>query len=343
MIKNKYPWLESAWADLAARCERLPHALLIAGPAGIGKRALAEHLAMSLLCETPANGAEPCGTCSACRWFGDGNHPDYRAVLPEILQIDPDLEAESVDAATEGGGRSKAAPSKVIKIGQVRALDGFLNVGTHRAGRRVLLIYPADALTTDAANALLKTLEEPPPDTYYLLVTSHPAEVLPTIRSRTSRVMVGRVPAAQAVSWLAAQGVANPEQALADAGGAPLPALDADPEATLRDILIESLATGKAFDPVVLAEKCEKAGPLKLATWLSRWVSDLLLARAGAAVRYHPAQARALGAMAGRMEEGALHDYFRRLMRQRRVAEHPLNARLYAEDLLIDYARLVPR
>jgi DNA polymerase-3 subunit delta' len=345
LFQLPFPWLKSDWESLAARLVRLPHALLLTGPEGIGKRALAQTLAQALVCENPGRQALPCGECPACRWFADGNHPDFRAILPEILQGagESDGEAEGDEFADAGPARSRAGPSKVIKIAQVRALDDFLAIGTHRAGRRVVLIYPADAMTVDAANAVLKMLEEPPPATYFLLVTARPADLLPTIRSRTSRIVVRRPQVADACAWLAGQGIARPEQALADAGGAPLLAAEADPDAGLRDMLLDALATGRPFDPVSLAEKCEKAGSLKITTWLSRWIADLEFARAGVSVRYHPSRSNAVVALAARMPAPGFLEFYRRLMRQRRVAEHPLNARLYTEDLLIDYARLVPR
>lgn len=323
--------------------ERLPHALLLVGAAGIGKRALAEHFAQSLLCETPSAGCHPCGECGACRWFADGNHPDYRAVIPEILQPDPELAAAADDGpvAEPGGAKSKSAPSKVIKIGQIRALDGFFNVGTHRSGRRLLLVYPADTLNTDAANALLKVLEEPPPATHFLLVTSRLSDVLPTIRSRCTRMSVSRPDPSVVLEWLRGQGVGDPVSALAEAGGAPLQAAEGDPAADFHEVLLGALCAPRPLDPVVLAEKCEKAGAPNIALWLSRWVSDVLRCGTGGEVRYHPKQAAVLAGLARTASTSALHGYYRRLMQQRRVADHPLNSRLYTEDLLIDYARVI--
>ncbi len=321
---------------------RLPHALLLSGPAGIGKRVLAEYFAQSLLCENLAASGEPCDQCAACHWFADGNHPDYRAVLPEALQPESAPPGDATtDASNEAfGTKSKTAPSKVIKIGQVRALDGFFNIGTHRAGRRVVVVYPADSLNVDAGNALLKTLEEPPANTLFLLVTSRINDVLPTIRSRCAKLPLGRPAPARTLAWLAAAGVRDPESALAEAGGAPLAAAIADPDADFRETLLGALAGERAIDPIALAEKCEKAGATNLCVWLARWTSDLVLCESGLDVRYHPSQERALKAAAKRMHAAALHAYYRRLMRMRRVSEHPLNARLFAEELLIDYARL---
>ena len=323
--------------------ERLPHALLLVGPPGIGKRALAEYFAQSLLCESPAADGHPCGECGGCRWFADGNHPDYRAVIPEILQPDPDPgpDSEVGTGAEAGASKSKTAPSKVIKIGQIRALDGFFNVGTHRSGRRLLMLYPADTLNTDAGNALLKVLEEPPPATHFLLVTSRLSDMLPTIRSRCTRIHVQRPDTAITLDWLRAQGVADPLSALAESGGAPLHAVDTDPAADLHEMLMCALCAARPLDPVVLAEKCEKAGAPKIVLWLSRWVSDVLRCGSGGEVRYHPKHAAAIATLARTTSVPALQGYYRRLMRQRRVAEHPLNSRLYAEDLLIDYARVI--
>lgn len=342
MKKLPYVWLDVGWSQLLAMRPRLPHALLLSGPAGIGKRALAEYFAQSLLCENLSAGSEPCGECGACRWFADGNHPDYRAVLPETLQPESSQLGDiSADANTDAGGaKSKTAPSKVIKIGQIRALDVFFNVGTHRAGRRVVVIYPADALNVDAGNALLKTLEEPPANTLFLLVTSRVNEVLPTIRSRCAKLPLARPARADILVWLASQGIRDPESTLAEAGGAPLAAAIADPDADFRETLLGALAGDRAIDPIALAEKCEKAGATNICVWLARWTTDLVLCESGLDVRYHPKHGRALKAAVGRMQVPALHAYYRRLMRMRRVSEHPLNTRLFAEELLIDYARL---
>ena len=346
MKKLKFNWLEGGWGELQAARDRLPHALLIHGAADIGKRDLAEHFAQSLLCEKPIDTGHPCGACLACGWFAEGNHPDFRLVLPEILQADDgNVEAEeSVEKTTKTKN-----PSKEIKIEQIRRLDSFFNVGTHRGGARVVLIYPADALNVPASNALLKTLEEPAPGTVFLLVTSHPEQVLPTIRSRAAKFIVRAPDAATCVAWLTEQGVEHPEQRLAEAGGAPLAALRAtsdDVHKAERETLIDALAAsgaaiGSALDPLMLAEKCDKAGNENLVLWLMRWVADLAYVRqTGAEPRYYPARAKAIAALSALYDARTLHRYYRNLLEARRVAGHPLNTRLFAEELLIAYARL---
>ncbi|TYZ44051.1 DNA polymerase III subunit delta', partial [Ralstonia solanacearum] len=158
-----YPWQSADWTRLQAMRAKLPHAILLSGQAGTGKRDFAMHFAQGLLCDTPTADGRPCQTCAACNWFAQGNHPDFHLVRPEAMEDSPDTEKDA-----EG---KKKAPSKIIRMEQVRQLIEAIGVGTHRAGLRVVVLYPLDALQTEGANALLKTLEEPPQDTVFLLVT----------------------------------------------------------------------------------------------------------------------------------------------------------------------------
>ena len=146
------------------------------------------------------------------------------------------------------------------------------------------------------------------------------------------------------VRWLGEQGVAQAAERLAEAGGAPLAALrsrDDDVHQAERADLIEALGSTE-FDALRAAERCDKAGNENLVLWLMRWVTDLIYVRQmGAAPRYHPALEGAVRACAARANAHGLHGYYRRLAAARRVASHPLNPRLFAEELLIDYARLI--
>ena len=162
-----YPWQADDWSRLQQLRSHWPHALLLHGQAGIGKLRFAQHLAQGLLCEAQQPNGEPCGHCAACGWFSQGNHPDYRIVVPDALAAErgpasADDSADKADKADGDEGRKTRAPSKEIRIEQVRALLDFSGVGSHRGGMRVVVLYPAEALNVAAANALLKTLEEPP-------------------------------------------------------------------------------------------------------------------------------------------------------------------------------------
>ena len=313
----------------------MPHAILIHGPAGIGKVEFARALAAALLCEAP-RGPEACGSCPSCHWFSQGNHPDFREIVPEAAAEDDDGEGAEAE-----GARAEKAKSVVIKVDQIRAVSDFIALTTHRDGYRVLLLHPAEALQPASANALLKTLEEPPPRTLIALVSDRPARLLPTIRSRCRLLALAPPPRAGAIEWLRSEGVAQPEVALAAAGGAPLLARDlAQPEeAELRRRLVAELARPGGADAVQFAAGVERTTVERTIWWMQTWVHDLLRARLSGDVRHHGEHAAAIRARARTVDVDALFELDRELAEARRLATHPLNARLLSEHLLMAYNR----
>ncbi|HIE5937394.1 TPA: DNA polymerase III subunit delta' [Pseudomonas aeruginosa] len=196
-----YPWQQALWSQLGGRAQHA-HAYLLYGPAGIGKRALAEHWAAQLLCQRPA-AAGACGECKACQLLAAGTHPDYFVLEPE--------EAE-----------------KPIRVGQVRDLVGFVVQTAQLGGRKVVLLEPAEAMNVNAANALLKSLEEPSGDTVLLLISHQPSRLLPTIKSRCVQQACPLPGAAASLEWLARALPDEPAEALEEllalSGGSPLTA-----------------------------------------------------------------------------------------------------------------------
>ena len=330
---NKFPWLTGAWRELSQRRPALPHALLIHGRPGLGKTALARAFGQGLLCEAPDSDGYPCGACPACRWFEQGNHPDFRQVEPEALAANPTSEGE-------GPGKGAAAPSRQIKVDQIRELQEFLTIGTHRGGARVILVRPAEAMNAATANALLKSLEEPPPGTVFLLVSSAPDRLLPTVRSRCQRIAVPAAAAEDALPWLKAQGLKDPEAALRHAGFAPLAALEEDGESVrTREALTACLARRDAT-ALDLADACQGAAPEAVVGWLQKWAYDLVAARTGGAIRYNLRQESALRAIAAALPGPALLRFERSLLAARAIALHPLNPRLFLEEIFLRYAQL---
>ncbi len=328
-----FPWHTAALERLVAQRERLPHALLVQGAAGIGKTRFAQALAAALLCETPRNGLA-CGECPSCRWFGQGNHPDYREVVPEAAEEDEGAEEEA-------GGKADKPKSLVIKIEQVRALADFMALSTHRAGWRVLVLHPAEALHPNAANALLKTLEEPPPRTLIVLVSDRPARLLATIRSRCRPLALPMPAPAEALAWLRAEAVAEPQSALAAAGGAPLLArAQAEPdEAQFRRRLVAELAKPGGADALQFAGNVDREGVERLIHGMQTWVHDLVRVRLAGKPRHHVGEAAALAARARSSDLERLFALDRELAEARRLAAHPLNPRLLTEHLLTAYNR----
>ncbi|MGH8801286.1 MAG: DNA polymerase III subunit delta', partial [Casimicrobiaceae bacterium] len=165
-MSEALPWQRELIAQWLARRDAWPHALLVTGGPGIGKRILAQTLAEALLCEHPRADGSACGNCPGCHYTGAEQHPDLQRVEP-------------VDRDNDGNTR----PAQWIDVKRIRELTAWTQLTSHRGGARAAVIVPADRMNASAANALLKTLEEPPAGTFLLLVTAQPGRLPATIVS----------------------------------------------------------------------------------------------------------------------------------------------------------------
>ena len=330
---NIFSWQINDFHQLAQRLASLPHALLFKGPAGIGKRAFARAVAQGLLCEKRSAPLTACGTCGACHWFETENHPDFRMLQPEI--------AESNDSG-DNSEPSDKKKNRYISIAQVRSLTDFINISAHRNGHKIVLIQPAEAMNVNAANALLKNLEEPPPNMHFLLVSDRPNMLPATIRSRCQQLALRPPTAQEATLWLAKSGSAQPELALAQTGGAPLLAAELDTAEywLSRQQFLDGL-TSRTFDPLVLAERFATQPIPQMVNWLQRWSYDLASISFSQRLRYNPDRKDALISAVKRMKTIEILRFHRELVRFQRIVNHPLNPRLLLEDLLLRYGQLM--
>jgi DNA polymerase-3 subunit delta' len=326
-----YPWHKMEFHALLGRRDSLPHALLLRGPQGIGKLALAEALAEALLCEIPCADGAACGRCTACGWMGQGSHPDFR-------RLEPESEAE---AAAEQTGEKREKASHQISVDQVRGIANFVNVSSHRGGVKVTLIHPAESLNANAANALLKSLEEPPPRTYFLLVAHRWHHLLPTLKSRCQHVALAPPSAKAAHEWLKQQGSRNPELALAQAGGAPLIAATLDESYwSQREGFLRAIS-GRTPDALAIAEQIRDQAPETVVAWLQKWSFDLVCHKATGKIRYNPDFAAVIGGLAQHVDLVEGVRFLRHTVRLQGIVAHPLNARLFFEEVLLKYAALI--
>jgi DNA polymerase-3 subunit delta' len=329
------PWQRETVAQWVARRGTWPHALIVTGRRGIGKRALADALAAALLCERPRADGAACGECPSCGYVRAGQHPDFFVVEPVKLD-------------DEGN----AKPQQWIEVDAIRALTAWSQVTSHRGGARVALLDPAERMNASAANALLKTLEEPPADTFLILVASQPGRLPATVLSRCQRLVAPQPSASDARAWLVGRGVAEPDSALARAGFAPLAALalaGSDSRAE-RERWLGAFADPAGLSVAAWGARIEQV-PRELrrdclvavVEWLDSWCTDLARVRAGAPARFHPDLAGELAALAKSVAPRALFRYHRNLMRTRAALAQPLQPRLVAEAVLIDYRKLFVR
>lgn len=259
MDDARLPWHDALWRQLQQRraADRLPHALLLAGAAGLGKLTFARRLAQALLCASPDAGGDACGQCRSCRLFQAGSHPDYRLAQP-------------------------AEDGKVIKIDQVRELCAFLGYTPQYGGCKIALLAPAERLNVNAANSLLKTLEEPPGDCLLLLATAQPGRLPATVRSRCQTVSFSPPAPEIALPWLKARiaGALDAAALLEAAGGAPLLALtyaDSERWQRRRDLAerYEQVMIGR-LDPLRAAESWTQGDLAENLRWLVSWQTDVI-------------------------------------------------------------------
>lgn len=318
-----YPWLDAYWQRLLATRSRPAQALLLTGPRGVGKGALALAWAQALLCEAPQPDGAACGQCAACHWFETGGHPDFRLV--------------SLQEKTTQDGETRLATA--IEVEQAREAVDYVQLSTYRAGYRVVLVNPADSLNLAAANALLKVLEEPPLNTVFVLVSDQPRRLLPTIRSRCTRLDIGLPPLGLAAQWLAAQGVGDATRLLALSGGTPLDARRwaEGGELDERRGVLEGLARPEKLDPVTLSERWKAVSPQTWHTVVYKWLGDLLAVRLRGSVQFNRDFADVLAQLGQQADLAKLLALARLQANEGRTLAHPLNRALQLEAWLIQY------
>jgi len=204
---DKYPWHVPQWRVVREKMHLLPQAILIVANRGTGKLGFASRLAELLLCEADDE-LRPCQDCKSCNMNDGGHHPDLHVLTTEAAnETAVSFLGDHVHRYGAGSPQKKSAksnPSSIINVEQVRSVSRALQMTSVRGGNRVCLLSPADALNINAANALLKILEEPLPGTYFLLLTSELHSLPATVRSRCSRLKLQNPSLADSTAWLEA-------------------------------------------------------------------------------------------------------------------------------------------
>jgi DNA polymerase-3 subunit delta' len=344
-----HPWNHALMQTLVRDRARLSHALLFAGARGLGKNAFADGLARFLLCESPDARGAACGRCQSCQLFDAGSHPDLHVVMPEaVYRPAATLLARYALRYPPEDKSKESKDSTVIRIDQIRALIAASQTRPQIAARKVLILSPAETMNVNAANSLLKLLEEPPPDSHLLLVADRPARLAATIRSRCTRIDFHVPDAATASTWLEGQGLAGNEagRLLALAGGAPLEALQlaASGFVAERDGLIadlETLLAGQG-DPVACATRWKQLGTERCLAWLQGWLADLIRLGmyAGTTGLYNPDVTARLHTLEKRLHLKQLYGFADAVTRYRQLLGGGLDEQLILEDTLIRWSEL---
>ena len=367
--KKVAPWLQSIWDDI--NFSAFPGAVLIHGQSGIGKFEFSIELAKALLCEASA-AVKPCNQCDACRWFDSGNHPDFIALVPETHRkllphgdFDTDADAPKNSKPSQADGDSdtpEKKEKKSISIEDTRSAIEGLTIGSHRGGNRIILVYPLEMLRADSANTLLKSLEEPPNNTVFILLADRLDRVLPTIRSRCRLLSAPRPDRSTGLQWLRTQLNRIPgikmndgdiESIYDEQGGAPYAVLDSlvarhnqdDKDELTISIqasryLLQAMSQGARINWLDAAEKTQKARYALLLATMQRWVSDLQSASQAGSPRYYPKHEANIQVLAQQVRLPKLIRFWKSLIQARRHENHPLATRIQLEALLSQYQQL---
>ncbi|KGK42263.1 DNA polymerase III subunit delta [Nitrincola sp. A-D6] len=322
------PWADALWNKLARQHaeSRLPHAILLTGHTGTGKIEFAQAFAHLLLCHQPHN-HQPCGVCRGCELLSSGNHPD-------LVHLHP------------------AEAGKAIKVDQVRELLQFLHNTAQQGGYRVVVMEPAENMNINAANALLKSLEEPGNNTLLLLVSHQPGQLMPTIRSRCQQVGFPMPKPEEAIPWLTQQldiDAERAEQLLRITQGAPLKArlLYQNDRISFRAGFMTGLVDllKARTTAVTLAEKFYKEDLLQLLEWMHSLLVDIARLQADGDMQKisNTDMFKMLNAVAKKTTVVKLYALIDKLQAERisLMERHNPNRQLLLETLLLEWVGLV--
>ena len=312
-----FVWQQDLWSGFCERlaAKKLPHAFLLTAQAGVGANALGLAMGQYLLCLSPLDNIA-CGQCKGCHLLNAESHPDLMRVSLE-------------EKATQ------------IKVDQIREISAFVSKTPQQGGYKVVLLTPAESMNVNAANALLKNLEEPAGKTVFILVSEEPSRILPTIRSRCAKISLPIPQQQQALEWLNSSGVDNAQSLLEEAHGAPLLAKEWFDSGMLeqRHALVSAMAdiANHQLEPMLFAKQWGSQEPLWLVKVMMSAIDTVLMRTyADKPVASH---FQALNEAMSRCQPLHLFRLRDRLCEKREQAQGSsnLNAALFVEELALDW------
>ncbi len=327
MEKALYPWLFDAFKQLTAYIEaqRVPHAMLISGAAGIGKTMLAQSFAKRLLCESTGNTQSACHHCQSCRLFEAGNHPDFYWIQP-------------------------AEAGKRIVVDEIRQLNQNLKLLPQYNQFRVVMICLAEQFNAAAANSFLKTLEEPGQRTIFLLVSNAPSAVMPTILTRCQQMRIPMPPIDVVSQWLSeSQHIENAHALAVFSGGAPLYALElaanGEYENKLTVLKLFNVTQFKDFPAISITEIWTKYSAEFVIYILITGTLDMIRLTMDSEMHtvalYHPDQKKQLSQTAGLVSVKSLFGFLDQVYKAKQLLTSQVNMQLVYEGFFIQWQSIL--
>ena len=337
-----YPWFKKFYQEFVDN--GVPNSLLIYGEKDIGKLNFALYLANYLLCENKKNG-NPCFECQACKWYSMANHPDFFPILPEDSY---DLLPFKVNPETIVSNSSDdKKQSKYIRIDQVRDILSVNELSSYRGGMRVILIYPVEAMREEAANCLLKSLEEPGSNVFYILVSHCLESILPTIRSRCRLLALPKPAQDISIDWLIKQDqLSNQskdhlEAQLLEMERSPLKVLKAlEGKSFNSSQMLDELSNPNGIDHARCVDLLNQAQLSDLLVCLQKWCIDMYMVYSGLLPRYFPSREGVFHQRVKNLDINGLNQFLKILIQELKLSTHPLFPKVQLESVLSKYAQL---
>jgi len=337
-----YPWFKKFYQEFVGN--GVPNSLLIYGEKDIGKLNFALYLANYLLCENKKNG-NPCFECQACKWYSMTNHPDFFPILPEDSY---DLLPFKVNPETIVGSASDdKKQSKYIRIDQVRDILSVNELSSYRGGMRVILIYPVEAMRVEAANCLLKSLEEPGSNVFYILVSHRLESILPTIRSRCRLLALPKPAQDISIDWLTKQDRLSNlskhhlEAQFLEMERSPLRVLQASEGKSFNSSqMLDELSNLNGIDHTRCVDLLNQGQLSDILVCLQKWCIDLYMVYSGLLPRYFPSREGVLHQKVQNLDINGLNQFLKILVQELKLSTHPLFPKVQLESVLSKYAQL---
>jgi len=315
---NTYPWHKSSWDKFvtAKSKNHLPHALLISGTDGTGTLDFAKRIATALLCTSPVNN-EACQNCKSCKTYKAGANPDFMGI--ELLE-----------------GKQQ------IAVDQIRKLADFITYTRSFNAYRVILLNPVERMNANAANSLLKSLEEPASNTVIILVASNLSRIIPTIKSRCQILALPTPTKAQAISWLKQKKITtDPEELLEMSNGQPLTAIgisdeDIQSRGQLANDLYSICMQKKSVTDI--AKTWEKYDQSNLLNWQIIWVEKFIknnVLQSQTEPNDQGDLAMILAKLANDLSSGEQWNLYQQLIAQKKYIHTSVNPLLFIENMLL--------
>ncbi len=340
------PWHQDRWQNLTARTRSLHHGLLISANPGTGLREFVTELSHYLICEMAySNQRSPCLSCQNCKLFEAGSHPDFHVITSENESANGRIELLSAYSERYLDVKQrdrKAKPGKVVSVNQIRQLIDRFTTHCHISATKIGLIIPADRMNINAANALLKLLEEPPENTILILAASEPARLPRTILSRCVNVKLSEPAVEQSVSWLSDYMPENQARiAIHLSGQSPIQAkqLYEFGELEARESYLKSLISTVAnqSNPLDVAQQLAKMEFETTLLWMQQFIKDLTV---WCTTQQKPFWKIPEALSIRQVSENRLFALYDRITHYKKIARGSINEQLALEDLLIALTRV---